>query len=86
MIEGCLKDRSIPTTLTIEVLKQYFPNLDVVTTSGEYNTSRYTKGVFVKDEGNFRLLRIKGDCPNWQNGQCLLKEHCLLLSQALIKP
>lgn len=77
MREICAEDNSFPIRLTVEELRKYFPKLSAVSTAGQYNDARRKHGVYVLDEGSFRMVHIKGPCPNWQNGQCTLGGNCI---------
>lgn len=64
------------STLSTADLREYFPELNEVYTAVRLIDSK-KKGVYVLDEGEYRIVKLKGPCPNFQNGDCRLGEKCL---------
>ena len=77
MAERCFGDIEFSTSQTVDELKVFFPKLDVYHVGAEFvDASRGKSGVFVMERGSSRHVRIKGGCPNFQNGGCSLVENC----------
>lgn len=76
MKEKCVENGSMVSTLSVDELREYFPEIKAVSSVGQFVDAR-KRGVYFVDQGPFRLVKVRGGCPNFQNGECRLGEKCL---------
>ena len=77
MPERCRANESFLYGGTISELRKSFPALIEVFTAGRFNDARHKQDVYVLDKGKFLMVHMRGQCPNLQEGTCILAERCL---------
>jgi len=78
-MEICANDNSFITHLSLDQLRQHFPNLVVVDSPGRYSSSRLKDGVYAYiSSTDVAYLRVVGPCPSWKGGGCERGESCFL--------
>ena len=77
MSERCRGNQSFLFGGTISELRESFPGLIEVSTASKFNDARHKRDVYVLDKGKFLMVNIRGQCPDLQEGICILKERCI---------
>lgn len=75
MTESCGENSVFSVSSTVSQIGAKFPGAVEVYTRGAMHFAR-KRGVYVLNTGDSRQVRIIGQCPNFQNGSCVLRANC----------